>query len=194
MPEPDTPLTTVMRPTGIRHETPFRLWARAPRIVTRGSAATWGERWYGAGQNVQNMLYVRVGHGIVAGLVINGYVPDPGCIFRGVRKLPPGHLLTWERERGAEIRPYWSPFRPEDETLDEKSAVETAKSALNEVLGQPDAETDEIRVGLAYPWMAGFVRHVIAARQSGRHVEIRAVLGDGRRHGRGLAEQPLVVF
>lgn len=41
-------------------------------IFSRGSAATWGERWYGAGQDVRNMLYVRVGSGIVAGLVING--------------------------------------------------------------------------------------------------------------------------
>ncbi|HXF62698.1 MAG TPA: ROK family transcriptional regulator [Caldilineaceae bacterium] len=41
-------------------------------IFSRGSAATWGERWYGAGQNAQNMLYVRVGSGIVAGLVLNG--------------------------------------------------------------------------------------------------------------------------
>ena len=30
-----------------------------------------------------------------------GYVPDPDCIFEGVKKLPPGHVLTWSRERGA---------------------------------------------------------------------------------------------
>lgn len=41
-------------------------------VFSRGSAATWGERWYGAGQEVDNLLYVRVGTGIVAGLVING--------------------------------------------------------------------------------------------------------------------------
>ncbi len=41
-------------------------------VFSRGSAATWGERWYGAGQDVVNMLYVRVGSGLVAGLVING--------------------------------------------------------------------------------------------------------------------------
>lgn len=41
-------------------------------IFSRGSAATWGERWYGAGRHAQNMLYVRVGKGLVAGLVING--------------------------------------------------------------------------------------------------------------------------
>jgi predicted NBD/HSP70 family sugar kinase len=40
-------------------------------VFSRGNAATWGERWYGAGQTAVNMLYVRVGTGIVGGLVIN---------------------------------------------------------------------------------------------------------------------------
>ncbi len=53
--------------------------ALAPRfpfpvaVFSRGSASTWGERWYGAGQNVDNLLYLRVGTGIVGGLVINGH-------------------------------------------------------------------------------------------------------------------------
>lgn len=41
-------------------------------VFSRGNAATWGERWYGTGQTATNMLYVRVGTGIVGGLVING--------------------------------------------------------------------------------------------------------------------------
>lgn len=41
-------------------------------VFSRGNAATWGERWYGAGQTATNLLYARVGSGIVAGLVING--------------------------------------------------------------------------------------------------------------------------
>lgn len=41
-------------------------------IFSRGSAATWGERWYGAGQQVRNLLYLRISNGIVGGLVING--------------------------------------------------------------------------------------------------------------------------
>jgi predicted NBD/HSP70 family sugar kinase len=41
-------------------------------VFSRGNAATWGERWYGAGKGVTNMLYVRVGTAIVGGLVING--------------------------------------------------------------------------------------------------------------------------
>ena len=42
-----------------------------------------------------------------------GYVPDPHCIFHGVRKLPPGHLLTWNRHDGMGVQRYWSPLRPE---------------------------------------------------------------------------------
>lgn len=41
-------------------------------LFSRGSAATWGERWYGIGRNIENLLYVRVGSGVVAGLVVDG--------------------------------------------------------------------------------------------------------------------------
>jgi predicted NBD/HSP70 family sugar kinase len=41
-------------------------------LFSRGGAATWGERWYGAGRAVENLLYVRVGSGVVGGLVIDG--------------------------------------------------------------------------------------------------------------------------
>ena len=41
-------------------------------LFSRGSAATWGERWYGIGRSMDNMLYVRVGSGVVAGLVVEG--------------------------------------------------------------------------------------------------------------------------
>lgn len=41
-------------------------------VFSRGNAATWGERWYGAGRDIENLLYVRVGTGIVSGLVLHG--------------------------------------------------------------------------------------------------------------------------
>jgi asparagine synthase (glutamine-hydrolysing) len=38
------------------------------------------------------------------------YVPGPGTIVPGVRQLPPGHMLTWERaERGSRECCWWSP-------------------------------------------------------------------------------------
>lgn len=48
---------------------------RAPwpvAVFSRGNAGAWGEKWYGAGQHVENLLYVRIGTGIGAGLVLNG--------------------------------------------------------------------------------------------------------------------------
>lgn len=51
----------------LKHRFPFPV-----AVFSRGSAATWGERWYGAGQDANNLLYLRVGSGIVGGLVING--------------------------------------------------------------------------------------------------------------------------
>ncbi|HYN85329.1 MAG TPA: asparagine synthase (glutamine-hydrolyzing), partial [Pyrinomonadaceae bacterium] len=34
------------------------------------------------------------------------WTPDPQTLFRGVRKLPPGHVLTW-RDGRAEVREWW---------------------------------------------------------------------------------------
>jgi asparagine synthase (glutamine-hydrolysing) len=36
------------------------------------------------------------------------YVPGPGTIVRGVRQLPPGHLLSWESGGGSVERSWWS--------------------------------------------------------------------------------------
>jgi asparagine synthase (glutamine-hydrolysing) len=46
-------------------------------------------------------------------LFVHGYVPSPGTIVRGVRQLPPGHVLSWERGKGAcTLRSYWTPPGP----------------------------------------------------------------------------------
>jgi asparagine synthase (glutamine-hydrolysing) len=60
-----------------------------------------------------------------------GYVPDPHCIFRGVRKLPPGHVLTWSRDEGIRVERYWSPLRPEV-SIDAGAAVEELRRLLDE--------------------------------------------------------------
>ncbi|NNF28329.1 MAG: asparagine synthase (glutamine-hydrolyzing) [Gemmatimonadetes bacterium] len=59
-----------------------------------------------------------------------GYVPDPDSIYRGVRKLPPGHVATWSRGEGLQVKEYWSPVSPEDPTLDEGTAVEEIRRLL----------------------------------------------------------------
>jgi asparagine synthase (glutamine-hydrolysing) len=59
-----------------------------------------------------------------------GYVPDPDCVFVGVRKLPPGHILTWDREHGVRVERYWSPTRPEIPVSDEREVVEELRRLL----------------------------------------------------------------
>ncbi len=59
-----------------------------------------------------------------------GYVPDPECVFAGVRKLPPGHVLTWNAQRGAELRQYWSPVRAERPVADEREVVEELRRLI----------------------------------------------------------------
>ncbi|CAN5357010.1 amidotransferase 1, exosortase A system-associated [soil metagenome] len=61
-----------------------------------------------------------------------GYVPDPDCIFAGVQKLEPGHLLSWRRERGAETSCYWSPAVAEDPTISEADAIAEIRRLLTE--------------------------------------------------------------
>jgi asparagine synthase (glutamine-hydrolysing) len=63
-----------------------------------------------------------------------GYVPDPACIFKGVRKLPPGHLLTWDAERGMQIRQYWTAVGPEEPESDEREAVEELRRLIAEAV------------------------------------------------------------
>ncbi len=36
------------------------------------------------------------------------YVPHPNTIFRGIRKLPPGHYAVYQDDK-LDVRPYWSP-------------------------------------------------------------------------------------
>jgi asparagine synthase (glutamine-hydrolysing) len=70
----------------------------------------------------------------IADFLSLGYIADPGCIYRGVRKLPPGHTLTWDRTEGIRVSSYWSPFHPEDETLDERSAAEEIRRLLTDAV------------------------------------------------------------
>src|SRR3954468_18397638 len=64
-----------------------------------------------------------------------GYVPDALSVFAGVNKLPPGHVLIWDRERGVEIHRYWSAARPALPNVDEGEAVEELQRLLDDAVG-----------------------------------------------------------
>jgi asparagine synthase (glutamine-hydrolysing) len=54
-----------------------------------------------------------------------GYVPGPASIVRGVRQLPPGHLLTWDAMTDKlELRAYWAP--PELDARELNGSTDTA--------------------------------------------------------------------
>jgi len=64
-----------------------------------------------------------------------GYVPGPGTIVPGIRQLPPGHLLTWERaDRAIRERPWWTPPREPSGRLHEPfgALVAEAESLFND--------------------------------------------------------------
>ncbi|MBS1817916.1 MAG: asparagine synthase (glutamine-hydrolyzing) [Acidobacteria bacterium] len=57
------------------------------------------------------------------------YTPRDASIFRGIEKLPPGHVLVW-RDGSADVRPYWRP--PVDEPF--HGTEGDAVTALEQVL------------------------------------------------------------
>ncbi|WP_338676833.1 asparagine synthase (glutamine-hydrolyzing) [Streptomyces sp. SCSIO 30461] len=60
------------------------------------------------------------------------YVPAPWSILRDVRKLPPGHLLSWQDGRTS-VRRYWRlDFSPADRRVDEHEAAERTRELLLE--------------------------------------------------------------
>jgi len=63
-----------------------------------------------------------------------GYIPDPGSIFEGVYKLPPGHLMVWSARRGVEISRYWSPLPPGPPPADEAAIVDVLKKKLSKAV------------------------------------------------------------
>jgi asparagine synthase (glutamine-hydrolysing) len=61
-----------------------------------------------------------------------GYVPDDRAIFRGVKKLRPGHRLSWTAEEGVRIERYWAPPRVERARVDERDVVAELRSLISE--------------------------------------------------------------
>ncbi|MDX6693393.1 MAG: asparagine synthase (glutamine-hydrolyzing) [Blastocatellia bacterium] len=63
-----------------------------------------------------------------------GYVPDPLSIFRGVRKLPPGHHLTFSRGR-VHVEQYWDfQYEPVEQQRGEEDYLKELRSLLDEAV------------------------------------------------------------
>jgi asparagine synthase (glutamine-hydrolysing) len=63
-----------------------------------------------------------------------GYVPDPLTIFTGVRKVPPGHLLTWSEAAGISVRPYWQVPAPSTTKLPEEELIQSIRRKLDKAV------------------------------------------------------------
>ncbi|HEY3066267.1 MAG TPA: asparagine synthase (glutamine-hydrolyzing) [Methylomirabilota bacterium] len=66
-----------------------------------------------------------------------GYVPDPLAIFKHVRKLPPGHLLTCGSDGRVDVRPYWDPvggFTRTQEAANPDALVEELRGRLRDAV------------------------------------------------------------
>jgi asparagine synthase (glutamine-hydrolysing) len=61
------------------------------------------------------------------------YVPYPNTIFRGIRKLPPGHLAVLEDERFT-VRPYWEPDFNHEQDADKGETIERVRTTLVEAV------------------------------------------------------------
>jgi asparagine synthase (glutamine-hydrolysing) len=64
-----------------------------------------------------------------------GYVPDPLCIWNGVRKLAPGHLAIWQPGQELVEREWWSPLVPERTGIGEAEAREEVARLLEDAVG-----------------------------------------------------------
>ena len=59
------------------------------------------------------------------------YVPHPNTIFRGIRKLPPGHVAVLEDDQFS-VRPYWQPDFNDEHQASEAEYVDRLRSSLTE--------------------------------------------------------------
>ena len=122
----------------------------------------------------------RVNAQAVAQYLTFGYVPETHCIFEGVRKLPPGHRLTWEPSGALQIERYWSPLRAERTDIDDREAVDALRTLLRESVAL-HLESD---VPLGAFLSGGIDSSAIAALMSGMVAQRGAARGTRRARDR----------
>ncbi len=63
------------------------------------------------------------------------YIPAPLSIFRSIRKLPPGHLLSFSQADGLKIRPFWSLRRlPAPISSSPENLIDQLRALINEAV------------------------------------------------------------
>lgn len=57
------------------------------------------------------------------------YVPHPGTIFKGFRKLPPGYCAVWQDGK-LQVRPYWQPDFAQQQSIRQEDASQQLETLL----------------------------------------------------------------
>jgi asparagine synthase (glutamine-hydrolysing) len=68
----------------------------------------------------------------IADYLALGYVPEPGCIYRGVSKLLPGHLLVRSSDGSVTTRRYWNPLEQGEVAMEKEEAVREIRRLLTD--------------------------------------------------------------
>jgi asparagine synthase (glutamine-hydrolysing) len=82
--------------------------------------------------------------GAVRDFLFHGYIPAPKTIYRGIAKLPAGHVLTWQAGK-ISVERFWNP----SSALIERSAAQTLEQLdglLHEVI--PEHTLSDVPVGV----------------------------------------------
>lgn len=61
------------------------------------------------------------------------YIPHPNTIFRGYKKLPPGHWAVWQDDK-LEVKPYWTPDFTFERRISARQAIEQLQELLEDAV------------------------------------------------------------
>ncbi len=70
----------------------------------------------------------------IADFLALGYIPEPGCVYAGVRKLLPGHTLVREADGTVTERRYWDPLTRGSVAMDAREAAGEIRRLLEEAV------------------------------------------------------------
>ena len=76
------------------------------------------------------------------------YIPSPWTIFKGIRKLPPGHMLTY-KDGKVTVNSYWEFSSPDGSVSDLQEAVSTYKDLLRKSILRRIGTTEKVGILLS---------------------------------------------
>jgi len=99
------------------------------------------------------------------------HVATPGTIFRSVRRLPAGSLLTWSAEEDVEVRRYWDLSFPTPDFKNVDEALTTSRATVV-VTVQPEPEKHPKGRTLRIPVEAGYPGSHFLVEDEGHKVTV----------------------